>query len=444
MLESTLPQARLDQAEYCPDELFEAGRILFEHEYTFADGLGSGLRRGDRPSPFRRVHSGRFGGPETISCTSCHWRGGLAGAGALQDNTFVLGTGDRVEEADARNPPPLHGVGVVELIAKEMTAQLHALRDDAIRRAREDQRSAEVVLLANGVSFGKLRVAADGTVDTSQVEGVDPDLVIKPFGWKGTVATLRDFVAESAQVHFGMQSQHLLLTHGSERDLVGTSPDARDPDGDGVVDELTEGHLSALVSFLAMLELPVIRPHETLFLEPVAPGLPPPPAFVYDEHWARGQELFRSLGCASCHVPAMVLKDPVYRTTSVQTGGTVEIDLSTTGESPRPAYDAALGGYPVWVFSDFKRHDMGAKNEARRVDKGVAPREYLTRRLWGVANSDPYFHDGAAPWFDHAIAAHGGEASEERDSFEGLSIEDRGALKVYLLSLRRDRRLLVP
>ena len=98
----------------------------------------------------------------------------------------------------------------------------------------------------------------------------------------------------------------------------------------------------------------------------------------------------------------------------------------------------------MWLFSDLKRHDLGEKNASRHVDHGVPRQVYLTRRLWGLANSAPYFYDGHAPWFDQAIAAHGGEAETSATAYAALTCEDRGALRVYLLSLRRGRRLVVP
>ena len=51
------------------------------------------------------------------------------------------------------------------------------------------------------------------------VRGVDADLVVKPFGWKGTLADLDDFAAEALQVHLGIQSDVLLAS--ASRDVVG-------------------------------------------------------------------------------------------------------------------------------------------------------------------------------------------------------------------------------
>jgi CxxC motif-containing protein (DUF1111 family) len=117
------------------------------------------------------------------------------------------------------------------------------------------------------------------------------------------------------------------------------------------------------------------------------------------------------------------------------------IDLSREMRRPALTYDPALRGYPVWLFSDLKRHDMGTANAAQHVQRGVAPNEYLTPRLWGVADSAPYLHDGRAPSFDYAIAGHGGEGAA---AFAALSFEDKGALRVYLMSLRREPRVIVP
>jgi CxxC motif-containing protein (DUF1111 family) len=98
----------------------------------------------------------------------------------------------------------------------------------------------------------------------------------------------------------------------------------------------------------------------------------------------------------------------------------------------------------VWLFSDLKRHDMGTANAARHVQRGVALQDYLTPRLWGVADSGPYLHDGRAPSFDYAIAGHDGEGAAARAAFEALPLADRGPLRVYLMSLRRVPRVIVP
>src|SRR5262249_60540321 len=107
-------------------------------------------------------------------------------------------------------------------------------------------------------AFGALRVPAKGEVDASGVRGVDPDLVVKPFGWKGTLAAATDFAVEALQVHHGIQSERLLATRSGE--ILGAGKDPQDPDDDGVRNELGDGPLAALAVHLALLELPIEGP----------------------------------------------------------------------------------------------------------------------------------------------------------------------------------------
>jgi CxxC motif-containing protein (DUF1111 family) len=191
---------------------------------------------------------------------------------------------------------------------------------------------------------------------------------------------------------------------------------------------------------LALLELPIIEPLiQDRQIPPPAKALLPPTttSFAYD--FQRGRRQFHELGCAGCHVPMMVLESPM-----LVLEGLPPIDLSAHLGQSGLRYDPSLGGYPVWLFSDLKRHDMGKANAARHVQRGVALQEYLTPRLWGVADSAPYLHDGRAPSFDYAIAGHDGEGAAARAAFEALSLEDRGPLRVYLMSLRRAPRVIVP
>ena len=61
-----LDPTRVAAGDLCPSELDDLGQLLFEHEYSFADGLGSGKASTVAGGPFRRVHGGLFGGPETM------------------------------------------------------------------------------------------------------------------------------------------------------------------------------------------------------------------------------------------------------------------------------------------------------------------------------------------------------------------------------------------
>lgn len=436
-MHDALDPQRMAAGKMCLTEVDDRGTQLFEHEYSFADGLGGGSSSTSLAGPFRRVHAGLFGGPETISCPSCHWVGGPNGAGAETDDAFLQGDGERIASGDARNPPALVALGVVQALAQEMSRDLQKARDDLVHDAARAGAGREAHLTAKGVDFGVLRASAAGALDTSGLRGVDADLVVKPFGWKGTAATFADIANEALQLHMGIQSES--LTTSGSRELIGDGDDPHDPDRDGVRDELGRGPFAAMMTHLALLEMPIMQPLiQSRQLPAAAHVLPPPTTTSFADDFQRGREEFRALGCSSCHVPMLVLESPIVRVE-----GLPPIDLSRDMEQPAVTYDPALHGYPVWLFSDLKRHDMGTANAARHVQRGVALNDYLTPRLWGVADSAPYLHDGRAPSFDYAIAGHDGEGAAARAAFLALPYLDRAPLRVYLMSLRRVRRVVV-
>jgi hypothetical protein len=82
-------------------------------------------------------------------------------------------------------------------------------------------------------------------IDGSGLDGIDPDLVIKAFGWKGNHATIRSFTRGAAHNELGLQAVELV---GGE-----------DGDFDGVTHELTVGDLTALTVYMAALERPVSK-----------------------------------------------------------------------------------------------------------------------------------------------------------------------------------------
>ena len=115
---------------------------------------------------------------------------------------------------------------------------------------------------AKGVPFGRIFAHPNGTLSYAAVKGVDPDLTIRPFGWKGHQATLRDMAEESLHIHQGLLSKRIQLAirDGSlDAAPYGFGPWA-DVDEDGVSLEIDSGMLTTVVAYLAQLEAPVMRP----------------------------------------------------------------------------------------------------------------------------------------------------------------------------------------
>jgi CxxC motif-containing protein (DUF1111 family) len=307
-----------------------------------------------------------------------------------------------------------------------MSAELQSLRDQAVDFAGQKGTSVEIALVSKGVHFGTLTIAADGSVDTSKVEGVDADLVVKPFGWKGSFASLRDAAEDALLIHHGMESDFLVSTAPSER--VGAFG-GLDPDGDGVTSEISEGQVSALTLFLAMQETPQEIP-------------PDQPDFM--PLYATGIDRFQAIGCADCHVPSLPAKSPVFVLGARDSDAKVAVDLAREAALPRLLPSSQTGALDVRLFSDLKRHDLGKENAEARADRGVAGNLFLTRPLWGIERSRPYLHDAHAPTLEDAILLHGGEAQKSRDAYAAMADAERAPIRVFLMTLTRGRRMTVP
>jgi len=127
------------------------------------------------------------------------------------------------------------------------------------------------------VSFGIITAHSNGSVDTSGVVGVDPDLIVKPFSRKGTMRSVREFTVNAFNQHHGMQA---VERFGLDAD----------PDQDGITNELSIGDITAVSVFQAALPVPVqMRPAQS------------------GKVVARGQTLFNQVGCTACHIPALPL-----------------------------------------------------------------------------------------------------------------------------------------
>ncbi|MDX1655490.1 MAG: di-heme oxidoredictase family protein [Candidatus Competibacteraceae bacterium] len=429
-------QAQISNGSLPLVEIRRAGLKVFATPFNHADGFGDGpfnpnetdnrsAEGGGRPTLQGNGTFLRVNGLDAQTCLECHYIasnatvpatfgvGGFGGISAspLPQPTLVNvgdwlnGIADGVAEIDGRliNPPFLFGAGGVELVAKEMTRELQRLRLQALASP-----GTAVQLASKGIEFGFIVADPLGNLDTRSVAGIDPDLVVKPFGRKGEFATLRAFAARAMMFHHGMQPV----------EIVGEGFDA---DGDGINNEIWVGELSALAIFLATMDRPIEEKPD----------------------FRQGLEIFGEIGCAGCHKPIMATEsrflDFSYPEVPEDPDANVyySIDLKS---KPAGFRTAPGGGILVPMFSDLKRHDMGpALAESFALATPQQNREFITPRLWGVADSAPYLHDGRALTLTEAIQWHGGDAQDARDAFIGLSPAARDSLLSFLRTLRTPR-----
>lgn len=416
--------------------LVKQGEVLFTAKFTDGDGVGRPMAtqaiiptKRKRPAPhvFQRL-----AGADANACSSCHNDPVTGGAGDLVTNVFVsegftnpdFDTTDP-QFSNERNTNHLMGAGLVELLAREMSTELQLQRRDALAIARASRTPQTVDLISKGVSFGSITAHPDGMVDITQLDGIDTDLVIRPFSQKGVITSLRQFTVNALNHHHGMQA--------GERFGPRWTGDA-DFDADGVADEISDGDVSALVAWQATRKAP----------GRMTPG---------NEKWRalakRGDAVFDDTGCAQCHKRALPLHDLSFadpgpfdaagtlRPGEVRQGAVYDLShLPWVKALPRDASGAVL----VPLFGDLKRHRIADQqvtelgNELlgqRFVDRDV----FMTGELWGIASTAPYGHRGDLTTLDRVIRAHGGDARQSRDRFIALSDDDRSALIAFLKTL---------
>jgi cytochrome c peroxidase len=467
--EVAVPVHLQDGQEYTTSirHLIRFGEQLFTAMWTAQEGggrpltkgTGAPLSDGSTPLVFPRSFN-RISAPDSNSCAGCHNLPTVGAGGDIVANVFVLGqrfdfatfdaldgtpTRGTVDEigrqttlqtiANSRKTVGMSGSGFIEMLARQMTADLQAIRDGMPPGTTQ-------ALTSKGISFGMIGRRADGTWDVSGVTGipapslqtsgagVPPSLIIRPFHQAGNVISLRQFTNNAYNHHHGIQSE--------ERFGVGA-----DADGDGFVNELTRADVTAVTLFQATMAVPgrvISRDRDVR------------------EAVIRGEEKFEDIGCTSCHVSKLPLTaqgwifsepNPYNPAGNLRPGDAAPLNVDlTSNELPQPRLRAVNGIVWVPAYTDLKLHDItsGPDDPNReQLDMNQAlgtpgffagNSKFLTRKLWGIANQHSFGHHGAYTTMREAILAHAGEADVSRRAFEGLSDYERNAVIEFLKSLR--------
>src|SRR5215468_8814342 len=445
-LEEHINQIDIESGRIKFSRLLEIGEAIFAARWTKLDGQGRPAATGNG-TPTKRDPSHnpgflRTSGTDATSCADCHNQPTVGGAGGFVTNVFVLAQNldpvtDSVsaEFSNERNTLGMNGSGAIEMLAREMTAELLALRQLAIDTARQTGTDNTVSLSAKGVLFGQLTARPDGSVDTSKVEGVDPDLVIKPFHQKGVVNSVRVFTVNAFNHHHGMQAVERFGI--GQKDNKGNIITTNDFDEDGIPDELTVGDITAATIFQAAMNIPGrVIPSDSKRLAAAQ----------------RGESSFEDIGCADCHRPTLLLQSALFSEPNPfnppgnlrlqDVGSPIVFDLTKDIPSPQlESGDNEGGGAVVRAYTDLKRHvicdelDPFFCNE-RVIQNGVPTNQFITRKLWDVGNTAPYGHRGDLTTITEAILHHAGEARPQRESFAALPTSQQNEIVEFLKQLQ--------
>jgi hypothetical protein len=415
-----------------PFRAIRRGRQLFQRKFAVEQGLGpiTGDGAGDVA---RNVI---IGAGFADSCAACHaMPRGSAGAG-----------GDVVTRPDSRNAPHLFGLGLKEMLADEITDDLRRIRAETLQEARNRNVGIRRQLVSKGITFGNIIAFPSGAFNTSEVDGVDTDLRVRPFFLHGETISIREFLVGAYNAEMGLEAfdpDLLAASRGSRivtpsgmvldgsRDRIEAPPASGlldDPDNDGFENEIP----ISIVDFM-----------EFYLLNYFKPGLAQVTANVQN-----GANLFDQMGCDSCHKRDLVI-DRDRRVADLETefdpqrgifnrlfSTAVPLFNETSDGSGHATLKRPKNGQFVVrnIYTDFKRHDLGPNFHERNYD-GSTRREFLTMPLWGVATTAPYGHDGRSVNLTEVILRHGGEATSSRNSFANLSTTQRNLVLEFLNAL---------
>lgn len=409
-----------------PFRAIKRGRQIFQRKFTRVQGQGP--NEGDGVGDLNTDPA--IGAGLADSCALCHGRPrGAAGSGGVLDT-----------RPDGRHVPHLFGLGIREMLGDEITTDLRNIRSQAIAQARAAKHPVTLKLESKGIDYGFITARTDGSVDTSKVSGVDPDLRVKPFNAEGSVFSIRQFLVQGMHNEMGLEDSY-------DPDILAASSGARvvTPSGmvlDGSLDKLNpppppdaeNGNEinPAVADYLEFYLLNYFTP---------AHGQQTPITRL-------GRRIFNEIGCASCHIADLMIDhdrrvadvetnyDPVKGVFNKLFATVVPLYVTKDDGSGLPILKQPAGK-PFLVkdiFTDFKRHNIGPGFYERNWD-GTLQTEFMTRPLWGVGSSGPWGHDGRSVTLDDAILRHGGEAQASRNAYAALPREKSDALLAFLNSL---------
>lgn len=415
-----------------PFRAIRRGRQVFQRKFTVAQGVGPRINDGIGDIETNTA----IGNGLMDSCAGCHAnpRGAAGSGGAM---LFV--------RPDHRDAPHLFGVGIKEMLADEITADLRAIREEAIVQARVQGRPVILELRSKGIDYGHITASSEGTVDTSHVQGVNPDLRVRPLfaegrdfstrvlavnAWRnamGLIAEDPDFAAAAARENPGRVVTPAGLVFDGMLDTFPTPPAPRP--------ELGETGFEIPVSLVDFMEF--------YLLHYFTPG-----TYQQTRVTDRGRSIMETIGCTQCHIPNLPLERD-RRVADIETVYDPERGvfnhLFATAHPLFRTVDDGTGFPPLKrpsggsflvenMFTDFKRHDLGPNFHERNFN-GIMTTQFMTLPLWGVGNTPPYGHDGRSIHLREVILRHGGEAQAPQEAFAALPEQWQDAVIRFLESL---------
>ncbi len=369
--------APLDGLTYEQNKIHLLGAAEFDEIYTGATGLGplfvaascSGCHNADsKGTPFTQLT--RFGQTDTLGNTFLD-----QGGPQLQHNFLPGFEGEQLPQGASHShfvAPIVAGLGFLELVNEQ----------DIIALADPEDADADGV--SGRINWNTL---PDWVQPKATAEFKNGKYICR-FGKKGSTYNLHQQVVQASNQDMGLTST--FMPQNPYNVLTGTqSIGTSDPD-------ITDQSINSNVFYIQTLQAPERRNADDVTV-------------------LLGNELFRQIGCNSCHVEKL-----------------------KTGYS---AVDA-LSNKTFYPYTDMLLHDMGSALDDNYTEGTALSAEWKTPPLWGLglsaqAQGGGYFllHDGRAQSIEEAIEYHNGEAAASKSNYKTLSQSEKAALITFLNSL---------
>ena len=343
---------------------FGTGRF----EYRIGGGYPDGSSPGGSPEALRGMAAIHPGFRQTQSVL-LH-RFGTDPNYNLWRQTVLREHGGIQVRVTERSTPPLFGLGLID-----------AIPDAVIEAGAKRKFSGQPAVK------GRVSRLKDGRIGR--------------FGWKAQTAKLEDFVLSAAAGEMGLEvpSRH----QASDPRLPGLGALGLDMD---------QADCDALVRYVRSLPAPVILK---------------PADHAQSTQVRSGEEVFRSIGCTSCHVPKLGEVTGVYSDLLLHDMGTRLADAD--------AYTVFVNDQANGNLAAPATNAVAAPNGPGGGSVSASLREWRTPPLWGLRHSAPYLHDGRAASIEKAIALHGGQGAASAKRYAELSPRRKQILEAFLLSL---------
>jgi CxxC motif-containing protein (DUF1111 family) len=355
-----------------PQDQFDADRAIFDEVEVIADGLGPTYN--------------------AQSCRECHQNIVSGGAsqvtvlrtGHTQKGQFFESQGGSLIQSRAIDPLVMELVVAVDDI-RAFRISPNALGDGYVEAIANDT----LLQIRDSQPTGLRGTAVTVPVLEAQGQGR-----IGRFGWKARHGSLVSFAADAYLNEMGITSPLFPEENTASGNDVSAYDHVPDPEDDG-------SDVLAFANFIRSTKVPSRGP--------------------ITADVTAGEQVFKKVGCNTCHVASIVTADP---------GASINGGALTVS--------AALGAKTIHPYSDFLLHDVGTGDSIPiqpTADFADTANQIKTAPLWGLRTRNRLMHDGTSLTRTEAILRHAGQAKSMIGAYKQLSPSDRALLDTFLESL---------